>query len=370
MRVLHIVGGLKSSGAFKGAHILHKALKKQDVNSVILNDHPDNKLEEDNKEIKHINEKIYEKIINKFFILTEKIIKSIFLSSPRSTFTLGFLGFDITKIAEYQLADIIHIHWLSEGFVDFRTLLKSKKPIVWTMRDMWPFTGGSHYTMDFEKYEKSLISKKIKEIKKRTYKKNFKFVAMSEWLKLQAEKSDVLLGHKIDKIYNNIVINNFKFVNKDEARNSLNIKTNKKIILFGAQNPQSTRKGWDILLRTLKKIDKSKYFLLLFGRFWSQNYLDEINIEYKSLGFIDEQEKLNLAYHAADLFYFGSLQEAFGKTCAEALACQLPVLCFKDTSVEEFVEHKINGYIVDQINPKKIEDGIEWISSCINKKNY
>ena len=52
---------------------------------------------------------------------------------------------------------------------------------------------------------------------------------MSEWLKLQAEKSDVLLGHKIDKIYNNIVINNFKFVNKDEARNSLNIKQTKKL---------------------------------------------------------------------------------------------------------------------------------------------
>ena len=91
------------------------------------------------------------------------------------------------------MADIIHIHWLGQGFINLKSLKKVNKPIVWTMRDMWPFTGGSHYTMDFEKYEKSLISKKIKEIKKRNNKKNFKFVAMSEWLKLQAEKSDVLL---------------------------------------------------------------------------------------------------------------------------------------------------------------------------------
>ena len=58
-------------------HILHKALKKQDVNSVILNDHP-NKLEEDNKEIKHINEKIYEKIINKFLYLQKRLLNQFF----------------------------------------------------------------------------------------------------------------------------------------------------------------------------------------------------------------------------------------------------------------------------------------------------
>ena len=71
-------------------------------------------------------------------------------------------------------------------------------------------------------------------------------------------------------------------------RSTLKISTSKQIILYGAQNPQSKRKGWDIFVETLKKLDKSKYFLLIFGNFWSQEVLDNIGIEYKILGFIDD----------------------------------------------------------------------------------
>ena len=69
------------------------------------------------------------------------------------------MGFDITKVKEYQKADVIHIHWLSQGFINLKSLSKINKPVVWTMRDMWAFTGGPHYTMDFENYEKSFFSK-------------------------------------------------------------------------------------------------------------------------------------------------------------------------------------------------------------------
>ena len=69
------------------------------------------------------------------------------------------MGFDITKVKEYQKADVIHIHWLSQGFINLKSLSKINKPVVWTMRDMWAFTGGPHYTMDFENYEKSFFLK-------------------------------------------------------------------------------------------------------------------------------------------------------------------------------------------------------------------
>ena len=42
----------------------------------------------------------------------------------------------------------------------------------------------------------------------------------------------------------------------------------------------------------LKKIDKSKFFLLIFGNFWSNESLDKIGIEYKSLGYIDDKKLL------------------------------------------------------------------------------
>ena len=177
IKVLHVVGGHFNDGAYKGANILHQALLELNINSKILNDYPPktkpNVLDSFDKDIFYKNDNFLNTLLNKIFIYSEKILKSIYLHSPRSTFTLGFFGFDITKLKEYRDADIIHIHWLSQGFINLSSLSKIKKPVVWTMRDMWPFTGGSHYSVDFEKYEKTHLSKIIQNFKKKNYKNNF-----------------------------------------------------------------------------------------------------------------------------------------------------------------------------------------------------
>ena len=369
MKILHIVGGSSINGAYKGANILHKALLELKINSKILNDNPPKSNRKD-ENIIYINENIYTKLINKICIGIEKVLKTIFLPIPRPTFTIGLFGFDITKIKEYKNADIIHIHWLNQGFIKLKSISKIDKPVVWTMRDMWPFTGGSHYGMDFEKYEASNLSKRMQNFKKKVYSKNIQFVAISDWLKIQAEKSSVLNGHNIKRIYNNIDLRDFNIITKENARSILKISTNKKVILFGAQNPQSKRKGWDIFVETLKKLDKSKYFLLIFGNFWSHETLDNIGIEYKVLGFVNEKKMLNVAYSSSDLFVFSSIQEAFGKTWVEAMACETPIVCFNNTCVAEIIDHKINGYVVDKINSDELKKGIDWMSEEIGKKNY
>ena len=146
INVLHIVGGKKSNGVFKGAYIFHEALLGLKINSKILNDENNKNIKNDN--FVYINKNLYSNVLKNFFILIEKTLKTIFLHSPRETFTFNFFGFDLTKIKEYKEADIIHIHWLGEGFINLRSISKIKKPVVWTIRDMWPFTGGSHYTME------------------------------------------------------------------------------------------------------------------------------------------------------------------------------------------------------------------------------
>ena len=370
MKILHIVGGKHNSGAFMGANILHNALLELDVNSKLLNDVPFKINNKNIKNIVFINNNFIKRIINKLFIYFEKILKSIYLPSPRGTFTLGLFGFNIVKLKEYKEADIIHIHWLNQGFIKLRSLSKVDKPVIWTMRDMWAFTGGSHYSMEFEKYEVGYLSKIIRNYKRKIYNKNFQFIAISEWLKNKAQKSSVLQNYKVKRIYNNIDIKDFNLINKDVARSTLKILTKKKIILYGAQNPQSKRKGWDIFVETLKKLDKSKYFLLIFGNFWSQKILDNIGIEYKILGFIDNKKIMNAAYSSADIFVASSIQEAFGKTFAEAMLCETPVVCFDNTSISEIVDHKINGYIVKNQNSEELKEGIDWMSEEIKKNNY
>ena len=97
-------------------------------------------------------------------------------------------------------------------------------------------------------------------------------------MKNKAEKSNVLKEYNIKRIYNNIDLKDFNIITQNTARSILKISTKKQIILYGAQNPQSKRKGWDIFVETLKKLDKQKYFLLILPiLFW--------------VGCEDEQEK-------------------------------------------------------------------------------
>ena len=374
IKVLHIIGGPYTNGAYKGANILHNALLELNIESKILNDRPDkinpSAIGDRDNNIVYINNNFFTRLINIIFINLEKILKTIYLPSPRGTFTLGLFGFDITKIKEYKDADIIHIHWLSQGFINLKSLSKINKPVVWTMRDMWAFTGGSHYTMEFEKYEKSFLSKIIQNYKKKSYTKNFHFIAQSDWLRNKAQKSNVLKEFSVKRIYNNIDLKSFDSIKKEDARSFLKISTKKQIILFGADNPQSKRKGWDIFVDSLKKLDRSKYYLLIFGNFWSQKTLDETGIEYKSLGFINDKKILNNTYSCADLFVASSIQDSMPKTFAEAMSCQTPVVCFDNTSLSEIVDHKINGYVVENFDSDQLKVGINWLSEEIKKDTY
>src|SRR5689334_2455117 len=42
--------------------------------------------------------------------------------------------------------DIINLHWISNAFMQIETIAKLKRPLVWTLHDMWAFTGGCHYS--------------------------------------------------------------------------------------------------------------------------------------------------------------------------------------------------------------------------------
>ena len=373
IKVLHLVGGSLSNGAAKGASILHEELLNVGVDSKLLTD--DSSIDKISSKfffkenVILIQQSLFDKILNKFFVNIQKIIKSLFLHRPRETFTLSLFGFDITKRKEYKEADLLHIHWLSEGFIDLKSLSKVDKPIIWTMRDEWAFTGGAHYKSDFEEYEKGYISKLLKNYKKKIYNKNFQFVALSNWLKTKAEKSEIINNNQIIKIDNNIQLKDLIVIDKDIAKSILGLRTEKQIILYGAQNPQSQRKGWKIFLETLKELDKSKFFLLIFGKFWSHDLLDKMSINYKSFGFVTNQHILNAIYSSGDIFVASSLQDAWPKTFAEAMYCATPAVCFDQTSISEIVEHKKNGFIVKKREPKALKDGIIWLLDETKKNN-
>ena len=373
INILHIVGGHSSGGAFRGAYILHNNLKKLNINSFIINDNLANKREIRESNFFYINDSIYSKFINYLFIKLEKAIKYIFLPLKRSTFTIGLLGFDITKKKIYEKADIVHFHWFGDGFINISSLKKINKPIVWTMRDMWCFTGGPHYLVDFDNLKKNFLNNYLLKYKKKIFKKKIQFIAISYWLKKKAISSPILKHANIKTIYNNIEHDQFKSYSKSYARSQLDILTNKKIILYGADNPQNPRKGWNILLKTIKKLDKEKYYLIIFGKFWSNKTIENLGIQFRNFGYVKCKKKLSYIYSSADIFLAISSEEAFGKTWAEAMLCNTPVICFKNSSTSEVLKHKINGYVCSKKNSNSLKVAIEWMTNSngnnISKQN-
>ncbi|MBP1762838.1 MAG: glycosyltransferase [Firmicutes bacterium] len=45
-------------------------------------------------------------------------------------------------------ADIIHLNWVCDEFLSVEDIGRIRKPLVWTLHDMWAFSGAEHYSPD------------------------------------------------------------------------------------------------------------------------------------------------------------------------------------------------------------------------------
>ena len=72
-----------------------------------------------------------------------------------SPFSFPSSGLDVTQLNLVQVADIIHLHWIAgfQSLMTINSLLHLGKPIVWTLHDMWPFTGGCHSSGTCTQYQ-------------------------------------------------------------------------------------------------------------------------------------------------------------------------------------------------------------------------
>ncbi|MDR9367204.1 MAG: glycosyltransferase, partial [Balneolaceae bacterium] len=332
MKVLHIVGGDLDEGASQGAYILHEHLLAQGVDSLILTNSSNT---EGYQKAYSIADGILGRIKASLRMKFDNTHK-LFHNKNNLKFSSGFFGYDITKSNLFQKADIIHLHWICNGFVDIKNLQKIKKPIVWTLRDMWAMTGGCHYSLDCKRFQDKCgrcphldsqwerdISTILQSRKNNVYSRSIQFVGISNWITNQAKKSRLLRDYKITTISNNIDLINFFPYGKEQARKNLNLPSDKPILLFGAQYVNSEYKGYNILLKLLTQIDFEAR-VVFFGRN-SPSKINNSNIECTHLGYLTKQE-LQQAYSAADLFISTSKMEAFGKTVAESMACGTPVV--------------------------------------------
>ena len=291
-------------------------------------------------------------------------------------------GTNITALPEFTQADVIHLHWINQGMLsltDIRRIIQSGKPIVWTMHDMWPFTGICHYAGDCDKYATQchncpqLYKGSRKDIAYRTFQKKKKlfegaqitFVACSRWLESLAKKSDLIKGQTITNIPNAINTNLFKPRDKKQAREKCHLPQDKKLLLFGSVKITDKRKGIDYLVSACKQIassypDFSKELgVVVFGN-QAEQYASLFPFPIYPMNYVSNEKELVDIYNAVDLYVTPSLQDNLPNTIVEAMACGIPCIGFNVGGIPQMIDHLHNGYVSEYQSSKDLANGIHW----------
>ena len=372
MKILHLVAGELCGGAARGAYWLHRGLRNIGVESKVLTNSFDTL---GDSEVSTVANSKTNKIKTKIYSQLERVPAWCYRKRKNSIFSTGFWGKAFFKNDLIKWADIVHLHWINAGFVDIKYLQRINKPIVWTLRDMWPMTGGCHIAaaLNCDRYELGCgkcpqlgstcsydLSRIIALRKKKYFPEKMKIIGISSWLSECARKSWLFHNFDVRTISNNVDCAQFFPIDKKTARNILGITQDSKIILAGATCLGAFYKGFDKLLESLDVLSIKNIHLIFFGNL-SKDTIKKINYHYTDLGFLHDTVSLRLGYSAADVFVAPSLMDAFGKTLAESMACATPVVCFDATGPMDIVDHKVNGYRAQPFEHEDLARGIEWI---------
>ena len=290
-------------------------------------------------------------------------------------------GTDITKLREFQEADIIHLHWINQGMLSLggiRKILQSGKPVVWTMHDIWPATAICHLTMGCHYYINRCAKCKYlpgggssHDLASRIWRKkqqmlaegNIYFVACSRWLESEAKSSALLKGQKITSIPNPIDTHIYKKGNKQEARQRLGLPQDKKLILFASQRVTNENKGMSYLVEACRQLGNLKKDLcevvILGGH--AEEVVGQLPMKAHPLGYVNDEQRIVDVYHAADVFVLPSLSENLPNTIMEAMACGVPCVAFKVGGIPEEIDHLKNGYVAAYRDAADLAKGIAWV---------
>ncbi|MBO4486961.1 MAG: glycosyltransferase family 4 protein [Bacteroidaceae bacterium] len=299
-------------------------------------------------------------------------------------------GVDITKMSLFKEADVIHLHWVNQGFLSLKILekiLNSGKPIVWTMHDSWPFTGLCHSPIECRGYEQQcgncpiLASRGDNDWSRRLWlrkqqlwgngrgKSKLAFVACSQWLAESARRSSLLSGHTVIDIPNPIDNRLFAPRDKGEARRSLGLPEEMRLILFSAFNVNAPIKGLHFLREACNYMvgeDSSlreRFGIICAGKEAETLTADASNpwpVEVFPMGYVTDPKRMATIYNAADVFCIPSLQENLPNTIAEAKTSGVSVVGFRVGGIPQMIDHMNDGYLAEPEDAADLAKGLHW----------
>ncbi len=296
----------------------------------------------------------------------------------RYNFSIANTGISIKDHPLVKEADVINFHWINQGFLSLHGIedvFSLRKPVIWTLHDMWPFTGGCHYAgncLEFNEHcgycpmlknrNRDDFSSQVFKRKKTIYSKsNLTIVTCSNWLNTLARNSSLLRTHPVYTIPNPIDTEIFVNKDKQQCRHALGLPLDKKLILFGAANVFDPRKGFRYLEEALTILQENfpqmskNIEIVTFGK---AKHRYELDYPIHSFDYVNSTETLVKLYNSADMFILPSLQDNLPNTVVESLCCGTPVIGFRTGGIPEIISHNETGFLADVKNSLSLANGI------------
>jgi glycosyltransferase involved in cell wall biosynthesis len=387
LSILHLCTTDTRGGAARAAYRLHHGLRACGHRSDFLvkkkfgNDSTVRQFRADNSLLRRLRRSLRGYVLAQAQHRIKPLLKDHYepFTDDRSRF-----GADIAAVLAPD-TDVVNLHWVADDFLDWGGFFDSgrvRKPVVWTLHDANPFTGGCHCTGECTRYENACgccpklqshverdFSRQIWQRKKASLAalrpEQLHIVCPSKWMQQKASASSLFGDFPVHHIPNGIDTKVFAPCDTGDLAACLTGKH--KTILFAAQSTRWEIKGFAPLLSALARLwDKRTDFSLLALGEPAEHPHVPFPITYT--GKISNDQLLAAIYNAATVFAIPSLEDNLPNTVLEAMACGTPVAGFETGGIPDMVRPNETGLLAARGDVAALAGAIDTLLDNTEKR--
>ena len=381
MNVLHLSWSDVQGGAARAAYRLHRALPTISVDSQMLVEvkgSQEPSILDAGSTVNRVAGRMLSRW-DQFYVRDYKGRKPLLFSpAKKATWTV--------ERANRIAADIYHLHWITNGYLRVEDLPRLQKPLVWTLHDLWAFTGGCHYGEGCLRFEIAcgccpvLDSRVQKDLSRETWERkksawqnvNLTLIAPSRWMASMAASSALFCSRRIEVIPYCLDTEVFCPIERAVARRKLFLPHDKHLVLFSALTGDGDkRKGLHLLKSAFERLAKNgnaASICLAVAGMNRDKQTSSFSFDVHYLGILKQEAEVALACAAADVFVAPSMEDNLPNTVLEALSCGTPCVAFDIGGMGDMIDHLTNGYLAKPFDVDDLAMGIRWVLADENRR--